>query len=101
LVFLPPDNSGSGKHILHPEIREPSDHVPLTIEVGIRNINIDMNIWSIRRDSEEEKDYITSITNGVYNLNTSSITTKEELEDYVQQLAIIFENAWRSHSKLK
>jgi len=75
--------------------------VILTIEVGIRSINIDINIWSIRKNSKEEKDFIILIANGVSNWNTSNIATKEELEDAVQQLAIIFENAWRSHSKLK
>ena len=44
LVFLPPNNPGFGKHILHPEIWKPSDHVLLTIEVSIRNINININV---------------------------------------------------------
>ena len=101
LVFLPPDNSGFGKYILHPEIWKPSDHVLLAIEVGIRNINININIWSIRKDSEKEKDFIILITNRVGNWNTSNVTTEEELEDAIQQLAFIFENALRSHSKLK
>jgi len=93
LVFLSPNNLGFGKYILYSEIWKPSDYVLLTIEVGIRSINIDINIWSIRKDSEEEKDFITTITNKVNNLNTSSIITKEELKDSVLQLAIIFENA--------
>jgi len=83
LVFLLPNNSEFGKHILHSEIQKPSDYVLLTIEVGIRSINIDINIQSIRKDSKEEKNFIITITNGVNNLNTSSITTKEELEDSV------------------
>ena len=82
-------------------LQKPSNHVPLTIEVGIRNINININNWSIRKDSKEEKDFISSITNRVSNWNTSSIATEEELEEAIQQLAIIFENAWKSYSKLK
>ena len=66
LVFLSPDNLGFGKYIPHSEIWKPFDHVLLTIEVGIRSINIDINIWSIRKDSEEEKDFITTITNRVW-----------------------------------
>jgi len=57
--------------------------------------------WSIKKDSKKKKDFITSITNGVSNWNTSSIIAEEELEDIIWQLAIIFENTWRSHSKLK
>jgi len=32
------------KYTFHPNIRKPSDHVLLTIEVGIKDINIDTNI---------------------------------------------------------
>jgi len=101
LVFLLSDNLGFGKHILHPKIWKPSDHVPLIIEVGIKDINIDINKWSIRKDSKEEKSFITSIINSVKNLDTASIETKEDLENSVQQLAVTFEHAWHTHSKLK
>jgi len=101
LVFLLSDNLGFGKHILHPKIWKPSDHVPLTIEIGIKDINIDINKWSVRKDSKEEKSFITSIINSVKNLDTASIETKEDLENSVQQLAVTFEHAWYTHSKLK
>jgi len=32
------------KYTFHPNIQKPSDHVLLTIEVGIKDINIDTNI---------------------------------------------------------
>ena len=44
LVFLPLGNTGFGRHMLHSEIHKPSDHVPLIIEIGIREINTDINI---------------------------------------------------------
>jgi len=94
LVFLPPDNPEFGKHILHPKIQKPSDHVPLTIKIGIQGINVDINKWSIRKDSKEEKSFISSIIDSVKNLDTSSIETKEDLENSIQQLATIFEYTW-------
>jgi len=63
------------------------------MEIGIQGISIDINKWSIRRDSKEEKNFISSIINGVKNLDTSNIVTKEDLENAVQQLAAIFEHA--------
>jgi len=45
--------------MLYPEIHKPSDHVPLIIKIGIREINTDINIWSIKKDSEEEKEFIS------------------------------------------
>ena len=83
LVFLLPDNLGFSKHIPYPKIWKPSDYILLTIEVGIKDINIDINIWSVRKDSKKEKSFITSIINGVKNLDTASIETKEDLENLV------------------
>ena len=93
LVFIPPDNIGFSKNILYPEIQKPSDYILVTMEIGIQGISIDINKWSIRRDSKEEKNFISSIINGVKNLDTSNIVTKEDLENAVQQLAAIFEHA--------
>jgi len=87
--------------MLHPKIHKPSDHIPLVIEIGIGEINTDVNIWSIKKDSEEEKNFITSLVQGIQNLDTSAIRSKENLENLVQQLATIFENMWSFHSKLK
>ena len=101
LVFIPPDNLGFGKQILHPEIRRPSDHVPITVEVDIHGTNIDINRWSIKKDSEEEKNFISSIIMGVKNLDTSNIGTKDGLENSVLQLKTTFDHAWINNSKLK
>jgi len=46
-----------------------------------------------RKDSKEEKNFITSLTKGFSNINSLAIRTKEGLESLVQQIASIFENA--------
>jgi len=61
LVFLPLGNTGFGQHMLHPEIHKPSDYVSLIIEIGIREINTNINIWSIKKNSKEEKEFIFSL----------------------------------------
>jgi len=101
LVFLPPNNTGFGRHTLHPEIRKPSDHIPLIIEISIGDVNTNINIWSIKKDSEEEKEFISSLVQGIQSLNTSAIRSQANLEASVQQLANVFENAWNTHSKQK
>jgi len=80
LMFLPLGNIGFGRHMLYPKICKPSDHVPLIIKIGIGEINTDINIWSIKKDSEEEKDFITSLVQGVQNLDTSAIRSKANLK---------------------
>ena len=79
--------------MLHPEIYKLSDHIPLIIEIGIGEINTNVNIWSIKKDSKEEKDFITSLVQGIQSLDTSVIRSKENLETLVQQLVNVFENA--------
>jgi len=83
LVFLSPNNREFGQHMLHPNIRKLSDHVPLVIEVGIVDTDIDLSIRLISKDSEEEKDFVILLTKSVSNLNSSDIKTKENLESLV------------------
>ena len=84
LVFINPNNPGFGQHSLHPELCRPSDHVPLIIEVGINETNIDNFFWSICKDSKEEKNFIKAITDNILALDTTNITSKENLKTTVQ-----------------
>ena len=63
------------------------------MEIGIGEINTDINIWSIKKDSKEEKDFISSLVWDIQSLDISTIRSKANLETLVQQLANIFENA--------
>jgi len=84
LVFLLPNNKGFGQHILYPDICKLSDYVPLNIEVSIIETNINISTRSINKDSEAKKDFITALTNGFFNLNSSVIRSKESLENLIQ-----------------
>ena len=63
------------------------------MEIGIREINTDINIWSIKKDSKEKKDFISSLVWDIQSLDILTIRSKANLETLVQQLANIFENA--------
>jgi len=93
LAFINPNNSGFSQHSLHPELCRPSDHIPLIIKVDINETNIDNSFWSICKDSKEEKNFIKAITDNTLTLDTSNITSKENLEMIVQRLANIFNEA--------
>jgi len=54
----------------------------------------------ISKNSEEKKNFIMSLING-FNINSSTITTKEDLESIVQQMTNTFESSWNNHVKLK
>jgi len=78
--------------MLHTDIQKLLDQILLVIEVGIADIDIDHSIRSISKNSKEKKDFITSLTKEVSNLNSSDIKTKEDLKNLVQQLAFMFKN---------
>jgi len=52
--------------------------------VSINKTNIDNFFWSISKDSEEKKNFIKAITDDTLALDTSNITSKENLEAVVQ-----------------
>ena len=79
--------------MLHPDIHKPSDHVSLTIKVGITETNIDLSFRLISKNSKEEENFIASLINGFSNINSSTITIKEELERVVQQMADTFKSS--------
>ena len=72
LVFLGPDDPGFSRHSLLLELHKPSDHMPLTINVGINEENIDIAITFIKKDSNKERDFISNIQD---KLNTSAYQT--------------------------
>jgi len=50
-------------------------------------------LQTIGKDSEEEENFINSITNSIITLNTTNINSKETLENVVQQISTICNNA--------
>ena len=101
LVFMNPNNSGFNKHILKPDIRLLSDHVPFIIDVGIKEENIDLTFQAIKKDSEEEKAFIRDIIKGVRNIDTSNLVNLEDIQRCVTTLSASVKNAWAIHSLVK
>ena len=64
-------------------------------------MNINITIWSIKKDNDDKKKFIKSLMNSIKQLDITDIMSKEDLQTIVLQLATAFENAWSQHSKLK
>jgi len=99
LVFIPSYNSGFNQHEILPDIRKPSDHTPLIIKIGIQDINNNSIKHTIKKDSDQEKNFIENIISNTHLLNTEDIHTKEDLEICVNYLSEIFQTFWDKHSK--
>ena len=101
LVFMNPNNSGFNKHILKPEIRLPSDHVPLFIEVSIKEENIDFTFQTLKKDSNNEKAFVNDIIKGVKNMDTSHLKNQEDILRCVIAFSSTVKDAWSTHSTTK
>ena len=101
LVFMNPNNAGFNKHILKPNICLLSDHVPLIIDVGIKEENIDFTFQVIKKDSEEEEAFIKDIIKGVKSIDTLDLKSQEDIQRCITTLSTIFKVAWSTHSMTK
>jgi len=55
------------------------DHIPLVIEIGIKEVNINITFWFIKKDSKNEKKFIKFLKDSLKNINASSISSRENL----------------------
>jgi len=79
LIFINPNNSGFNKHTLNPDICLPSDHVPLIIEIGIKEENINITFKAIKKDSEKEEAFIRDIVKGIRNIDTHELENQADI----------------------
>jgi len=99
LIFLFPNNCRFAKNLLFPDKRKLFDHVPMIIEVGIKEEDINITIQSIKKNSKAKKKFIAEIKENIKLLNTATISNNSELETLVDNLALIFRDAWSKHTK--
>jgi len=96
-----PNNPGFNKHTLNPDIRLPSDHIPLIIEVGIKEENIDITFKAIKKDSKEEEAFIRDLMKEVRNIDMSELKNQLDIQRCTAKLEKIFKDAWSTHSTTK
>jgi len=92
LVFLSFNNYGFVKHLLFLDKRKLSDHVPMVIEVSIKEEDINITIQSIKKNSKAEEMFVIEIKKNIKLLNTVTISNNNRLKTLVDNLALIFRN---------
>jgi len=101
LVFMNPNNPDFNKQTLNPDIRLPSDHVPLIIEVGIKEENVDITFKAIKKNSKEEEAFIRDLVKGVRNIDMSEMKNQLDIQKCAAKLEKIFKDVWSTHSMTK
>ena len=98
-MFLRYGSTELNQHSIHPDWRLTSDHIPLSITIPIVDETIITSKLSIQQNSEQETTFIREVILGVKNLNTLNISNKECLENTVNNINSLINQAWNKNTK--
>jgi len=99
LMFLRYDSIELNQHSIHPDWWLTSDHAPLSITIPITNKFITTLKLSIQQNSEHENAFIKEVISVFQNLDTLNISNKECLENMVNILNSLINQAWNKNAK--
>jgi len=94
LMFLRCDSIELNQHSIHPDWRLTSDHAPLSVTIPIANEFITTSKLSIQQNSKQENAFIKKVISVFQNLDTLNISNKECLENTVNSLNLLINQAW-------
>jgi len=93
LMFLRYRSYEINQHSIHPDWRLSSDYAPLSISIPIMDEVVNTSKLSIQQNSEQEVAFVEEITSIFKNLDTSSISNKIYLENTVDYLNVLIDQA--------
>ena len=64
-------------------MQKPSDHISLIIEMGKKEVNIDIAIRSIKKNSDEKKEFTKALIDGIKRIDVLAIMSREALQSIV------------------
>jgi len=99
LMFLQYRSVELDNHSILPDSCLSSDHVPLLIDIPIFNEIIHMSKLTIYPKSEQETKFIKDVISNFKTINTSNIEDIKKLEQVVNLLGSIVDQAWSKNAK--
>jgi len=99
LMFLCYRSSEINQYSIHPDDHLSSDHTPLTITITIVDEIINTSSLSIQQNSEQENTFVEEVIVILKNLETFNITDKDNLENTVNHLEALINQAWIKNAK--
>jgi len=84
-MFIHLDSVKVDIHFILPEFRYLLDYTPLMVNISINKEFIQDKQWSIIRNSEEEKKFVTELMFTLGNIDTTDISNKGSFENIVQE----------------
>jgi len=86
-------------HHIEPDLRWPLDHAPLLVNLPISLENIHFSRKILKRDSDNENNFLTSVTMGLRALNFSRLDSVDNLDLLSTAVSRVISNAWEANAR--
>ena len=98
LIFLG-INCAQVTHCIEPDLRRPSDHAPLIVDLPIASENIQVHRKVLKQDSEEEVAFLLSVSEELSQLDFSALDSVTGLDLLSEVISGLFANCWATYAK--
>jgi len=98
LIFLDM-SSAQISHCIEPDLRLPSDHAPLLVNLPISPENIHLHRKALKRDSEEENTFLSAVNMRHRALNFSGLDSTASLDSLAQAISQVFSHTWEANAR--
>ena len=82
-----------------PDLRRPSDHAPLIIDLPIASENIQVYRKVLKQDSEEETAFLLSVSEELSQLDFSALDSVTSLDMLSEAIPGLFADCWATYAK--
>ena len=86
-------------HRIESDLRRPSDHAPLLLNLSISPENIRFSRKVLKHDSDEENHFLSSVTMGLHALNFSRLDSMDDLDLLSTAVSRVISNAWEVNAR--
>jgi len=86
-------------HCIEPDLRRPSDHAPLLVDLPISPENICFSRKVLKRDSDEENNFLSFVTLGLRALNFSRLDSVDDLDLLSTAVSRVISSAWEANAR--
>ena len=100
LMFLWLTSAEFDNHTIHSKQRLSLDYALFTVNITIFEEHVQTKKQIIVKNSKKERNFIAELTKSIKRLNTEYITSKEDLEQVVQEFVHNIDEIWFKHSKI-
>ena len=98
LIFLGINCAQVTYHI-EPDLRQPSDHVPLIVDLPIALENIQVHKKVLKQDNEEEVAFLLSVSEELSQLDFSALDSVTNLDLLSKAISGLFADCWATYVK--